>query len=125
MSSPSGWLKELSEPWADGEYVKSAIGRVAKLTNLTYWRCYDLWYEKGIAPRPDELERIADAIRAKNEREAANELHDIKIRLARMEALLAKGDAHFHSPSIDHAREMARQLRDMARPMARRGCVAT
>ncbi len=126
MSTPSEWLKELSKPWPDGEYKKSAIERAAKLTKLSYWRAFDIWYEKGIAPRPDEIEKIADAIEAKNERDTANELHNLKVRLARIEALFATGDANFHSPSIDHAREMARQLRDMGRPMAgRKGCVAT
>ena len=123
MGSPSEWLRELSEPWADGEYVKTAIDRAAKLTKLSYWRAFDIWYRKGIPPRADEIEKIANAIKAKNERDAANEIHNLKLRITRIEALFATGDAHFHSPSIDAARDMARQLRDMARPMVRnRGC---
>lgn len=126
MREPSDWLRELSEPRPDDEYVKDTIARVAKLTKLNYWRAFDLWYGKGIPARPDEIEKIADAIKAKNEKDAANEIHNLKIRIARIESLLAAGDAHFHSPSIDAAREMVRQLRDMARPMARRGgCTAT
>lgn len=123
MSDPAKWLRELSEPWTDGEKVKTAIDRAAKLAGLNYWRAFDLWYAKARKIEPFEVEQIAKAIEAKNERDTRNELRDLKARISRMESILAKGDSHFHSPSIAHAREMVRELRDMARPMVgRRGC---
>lgn len=124
MSDPGKWLRELSEPWSDGEKVKTAIDRSAKLSGLTYWRAFDIWYGKARQVADFEIEQIAAAIEQKNEKDARNELRDLKARIARMESLLAQGDANFYSPSISHAREMVRQLRDMARPLVgRRGCV--
>jgi len=124
LSDPAKWLRELSEPWGDGENVKSAIDRAAKLAGLKYWRAFDIWYRKARRVEGFEIEQIAAAIEAKNEKDARNELRDLKARITRMESLLAQGDTHFHSPSISHAREMVRQLRDMARPLVgRRGCV--
>lgn len=126
MSDPAKWLRELSEPWESGEYVKTAIARAAKLSRLPYWRAFDIWYGKARQIEAHEIGQIADAIQAKNEREARNELHDLRTRLARLESRLAQGDENFHSPSIAHAREMVRQLGDLGRSMAgRRGCVAS
>jgi lipoate-protein ligase A len=103
--------------------VKTAIDRAAKLSGLSYWRAFDVWYGKARQIADFEIEQIAKAIEVKNERDARNELRDLKARIARMESLLAQGDAHFHSPSIAHAREMVRQLRELARPLVgRRGC---
>jgi hypothetical protein len=126
MSDPAKWLRELSEPWKDGEKVKSAIDRAAKLSGLTYWRAFDIWYRKARQIEGYEIEQIAAAIERKNERDGRNELQALKTQLARLEARLNAGDANFHSPSIAHAREMVRQLSDMGRPMAgRRSCVAS
>ncbi len=113
------WLQELSEPRPGGEKVKVAIDRAAKLAGLPYWRAFDIWYAKARQIEVFEIEKIADAIQEKNEKEAANELRDLKSRLARLESRLAAGDANFHSPSIDHARELVRQLGGPYRPLAR------
>jgi ribosomal protein L29 len=111
-------LRELSEPRPAGEYVKTSIDRAAKLAGLEYWRAFDLWYSKARKVEPYEIEQIAAAIQVKNEKEAANELRDLKSRLLRLEARLAKGDANFHSPTIDHARELVRQLSGQGRTVA-------
>lgn len=125
MSEQSKWLRELSEPWSDGEKVKSAIERAAKLAELPYWRAFDIWYGKEKQIQPFEIEQIAKAIQAKNERDARNEFRDLKARIAKMEARFMAGDQEFYSPSIGHARDLARQLRSMGRPLVgRRGCVA-
>ena len=91
MSDPAKWLRELSEPWSDGEKVKTAIDRAAKLTGLSYWRAFDIWYDKARQIADFEVEQIAAAIEAKNERDARNELRDLKARIARMESVLAQG----------------------------------
>ena len=50
----------------------------------SYWRTYDLWYGKARRVEEYEIDAIADALRVKREREAANELHELRTRLARV-----------------------------------------
>jgi ribosomal protein L29 len=114
----SKMLRELSEPIPAGEYVKTSIDRAARLAGLEYWRAFDLWYAKARKIEAYEIEQIAAAIQMKNEKEAANELRELKSRLLRLESRLASGDANFHSPSIDHARELVRQLGGQNRALA-------
>jgi hypothetical protein len=111
-------LREMSEPRPSGEYKKSTIERVAKMAGLGYWRAFDLWYAKARRVEPFEIEQIAAAMQAKNERDAANELRELKSRLLRLESRLASGDANFHSPTIDFAREHLRQLGSGDRALA-------
>jgi hypothetical protein len=112
------WLQELAEPRPGGEKVRDAVERAAKLAGLAFWRATDIWYSKARQIETWEIDQIADAIKEKNERDARNELRDLKARIARMESLLAQGDAHFHSPSIAHARELVSQLGGPYRPLA-------
>jgi hypothetical protein len=114
-------LKELSEPWASGERIKSVLDRTSRLASLTYWRTFDIWYGKARRIEPFEIDQIAEALRIKNEKAARNEFHDLKIRLARLEASLSARDENFHSPSIDHSRDMVRELGGSDRTLARRG----
>lgn len=116
-------LRELSEPVPSGEYVKTTIDRVARLAKLDYWRTFDLWYLKARKVEEYEIEKLASALEAKNERDAANELRDLKFRLSRLESLLASGDSNFHSQTIDHARDMVRQLGRGRGPVACAGGV--
>jgi hypothetical protein len=97
-------LRELSEPWASGERVKTAIDRAARLSRLTYWRTFDLWYRKARRIEPYEIEQIQDALRIKNEKAARNELQQAKNLLARLEARLNAGDSDFYRPDIDGLR---------------------
>lgn len=108
MSDASLMLRELSEPWAAGERVKSAINRAAHLARLSYWRTFDLWYCKARRIETFEIEQIAEALRIKNEKAARNEFHELKIRLARLEASLSARDPDFHSADIDYARGVVR-----------------
>jgi hypothetical protein len=104
----SNMLRELSEPWSSGEKVKSALDRTARTARLSYWRAFDIWYRKARRVEDYEIAQIAEALRIKNERAAKNELHELKLRLARLEALVSS-DADFHSPTIDFARETMRR----------------
>ena len=117
-SKVAAWLQELAEPRPGGEKVRDAVQRAAKLAGLAFWRATDIWYSKARQIETFEIDQIADAIKQKNERDARNELRDLKARIARMESLLAQGDAHFHSPSIAHARELVSQLSGPYRPLA-------
>jgi hypothetical protein len=116
----SNMLRDLSEPWNSGEKVKSALDRTARMAKLSYWRAFDIWYRKARRVEDYEIAQIAEAIRIKNERAAKNELHDLKLRLARLEASLSAGDADFHSPAIDYARENLRQPGGKGRSLAGR-----
>lgn len=108
MSDAATMLRELSYPWAPGEYVKSAIDRAASLASLQYWRAFDIWYRKARKVEDYEIAQIAqiaEALRVKNEKAARNELHQAKILLARLEARLNSGDADFYRADIDGLRE--------------------
>lgn len=107
MSDAATMLRELSYPWAPGEYVKTAIGRAASMASLQYWRAFDIWYRKARKVEDYEIAQIADALRIKNEKAARNELHQAKLILARLEARLNSGDADFYRADIDGLRAAA------------------
>lgn len=104
-------LRELSLPWADGEKVKSAVGRAARLARLAYWRTFDLWYRKAHRVEEYELDQIREAVRLKNEQAAQRELSDLRNRLAVLQARLDAGDADFYRPTIDVVRQTLRGRR--------------
>jgi hypothetical protein len=108
MSDAALMLRELSYPWEPGEKIKAVIDRTSKLCRLNYWRTFDIWYRKARKVEDYEVAQIAEALRIKNEKAARNELHDLKLRLARLEASL-QGDPDFHSPTIDFARDAMRK----------------
>jgi hypothetical protein len=120
VAEASQLLQELAAPQDRGETMKEILTRTARAAKLAYWRTYDLWYEKARRVEPTEVEQIRDALRIKNERAAKNELHELKLRLARLEASLSQGDADFHSPTIDYAREVVRQPGGKNRSLAGR-----
>lgn len=104
MADAARMLRELSEPWASGERVKCVINRTACLCRFSYWRTFDIWYRKAHRVEDFEIVQIQEALRIKNEMAARNELHELKCRLARLEARLASGDADFYRPDIDGIR---------------------
>lgn len=97
VSTWSHELKELAEPRHSGEYVKRAIERAAAAAGLHYWRAFDIWYGKARRIDAHEAEQINEALRIKREKAAANEYHDLKARLAKLEAaLLVQGNPNVH-----------------------------
>jgi hypothetical protein len=103
-------LWELSLPWRDGEKKKQVIDRTSKLCRLDYWRTWDIWYRKARRIEIHEMQQIAEALLIKNEKAARNEFHELKLRLATLEARFNAGDADFHSPAADYARDVLRQF---------------
>lgn len=95
MTDAAAALRELSEPWSRGDRVKAAIDRAARRSGLSYWRAFDIWY--GKARRIDEVERtrIAEALEHKRKEATRNELHELRLRLVRLEAILAGKDTDF------------------------------
>ena len=108
-------LWELSLPWREGERKKTVIDRTSKLCRLEYWRAWDIWYRKARRIEAHEMQQIAEALLIKQEKAARNELHELKLRLAKLEATLNAGDADFHSPAVDYARDVLRQNSGEAR----------
>lgn len=104
MSSVQEGLRELAEPWPGGSPVKAAIDRAARRAGFSYWRCFDLWYGKARRIEQFEIEALEAAIERKRREEARNELHDLRIRLARLEARMAQSDPEFFRPSIEAIR---------------------
>lgn len=101
-------LKELAEPWCRGERVKALLGRAAKLSGLSYWRAYDIWYGKARRIEPEEARAIEDALQHKREMAARNELSELRIRLEKLDSLLRQTDQGFYRPHIDLAGAPAR-----------------
>jgi signal transduction histidine kinase len=117
MSNAAVMLRELSLPWSPGERIKSILDRTSRLARLTYSRTYEIWYERARRIEPHEIEQIAEALRIKNERAVKNELHELRTRLARIEATVSR-DSDFYRPDADYARDMLRQLGSSHRPLA-------
>lgn len=88
VSTWSNELKELAEPRPSGEYVKRAIERAAAAAGLHYWRAFDIWYGKARRIDAHEAAQISEALRIKREKAVANEYHDLKTRLAKLESML-------------------------------------
>jgi hypothetical protein len=107
----SDCLKELADFPLRGEPVKSAIARAANLVfigknKLLYSRAFDIWYRKAKMFRDYEADAILAAVERKRERDTANELADLKTRIAILESRLHSGDADFYSPSISALRQI-------------------
>jgi hypothetical protein len=101
LGDASAGLRELAEPWPSGSYAKQAVDRAAKRAGLKYWRAFDLWYRKARRVEDYELEAIASAIDKKRREAARNELHNLKTRIALLEARLAQADSEFHRETTD------------------------
>jgi hypothetical protein len=99
--TPDKALRELIEPRSADEPIKTAIQRAARLSGLSYWRCFDLWYRKARRVEAFEITAIADALERKRELEAKNELAQLRLRLSRLEARLLSTDEDFYRPQID------------------------
>ncbi len=108
VSDAAAQLRDLIEPWAGGEKVKSAIVRAAKASGLDFHRTRDIWYGKARRIEQFEADAIADALDKKRREAARNELHELRTRLTRLESLLVQTDPDFHRETIDQTR---RQLR--------------
>jgi len=120
MTDLAAALRELAEPWSRGDRVKVAIDRAARRTGLTYWRAFDIWYGKARRIEPYETDAIQDALTKRRKEVTRNEVHDLRIRLARLEALLVQTDEEFHRPVLDRLRSPDGGLGGMDRAMARK-----
>jgi len=104
-------LRELSEPVSRGEKIISVIERTARAAGLSYSRCYEIYYRRARRIEPAEIARISEALKYKQAREARNELSELRLRLARLEAVLSISDPDFHRPDIGALRDGLRGSR--------------
>jgi biopolymer transport protein ExbB/TolQ len=90
-------LQELARPWPEGDKLKQRIDRAARAAGLHYWRAFDIWYRKARRIDAHEAAKINEALRLKREKAVANEYHDLKARLAKLESrLLVQGNPNVH-----------------------------
>ena len=88
MSDAALMLRELSYPWEPDEKIKVVIDRTSRLCRLNYWRTFDIWYRKARRIDAHEAAQINEALRIKREKAVANEYHDLRARLAKLESAL-------------------------------------
>jgi hypothetical protein len=100
-------LKELSEPHSRDEKIVTIIERCARLAGLSYSRCYEIYYGRARRIEPEEIARISEALDQKNRRDARHEISDIRLRIAKLEALLG-ADADFYRPTITQVKQHMR-----------------
>jgi len=93
-------LRQLAEPSDRDDRVKCAINRASKLSGLSYWRCFDLWYRRGVI-KPFERAQILDALARKQQAEARHELARLRTRLAALERQLEEHDADLDRETPD------------------------
>lgn len=108
-------LRELASPLEFGEPIKVVVERAARrvrpwLPQFKFSRAYEIWYRRARRIEQYELDAFAQALEKKRTAEAANELHELKSRIARLESLLVRIDPSFHRQSIDAARSMVRSI---------------
>lgn len=101
-------LRKLAEPSMRGDRVKVAIERAARLSGLSYWRTFDLWYRKARRVEDFEIAAISEALRRKTRLDTRNELSQLRLRIEALEARYAKCDQDFHEPDIDGLGEILR-----------------
>jgi hypothetical protein len=107
----SAALQELAEPSTRGDRVKAAIARAARLSGLSYWRTFDLWYRKARRVEDFEIDAINDALKRKRAEETRNELQELRIRIARLEGALVLSDEKFHREDVAPLRTCLRGSR--------------
>lgn len=94
-NSVGSFLRELAEPMERGEKIRPIIERAARRAGLSYWRTYNIWYRKAGRVSEAERARIAEALEHKRKEATRNELHELRLRLVRLEAILARTDTDF------------------------------
>ncbi len=106
-------LRALAEPRPVGDRVKSAIGRAARATGLSYWRVFDLWYSKARRIDAAELEAIRSAERARA-RGAQRELYDFARDFEALAERASRIDPEMLGPYSDALRGIASHARRLA-----------
>lgn len=100
MTDASIMLKEFSQPWRPGEFVKDVIARIAPHVGLTPTRAGDIWYGKARQIKAEEFARITDALSKKRTRAVWNAIHELELEIAQLKAVVAGSDQDFGQPVV-------------------------
>lgn len=100
LGRASDALKFLADHKPGVGYTKQAIERAASRSGLSYWRAFDIWYCKARRIEQFEIDAIADAVEKKRREAERNEIHDLRLRLARVESRMVQTDPDFHREDI-------------------------
>lgn len=103
-------LRALAPSPGEGVKIHERIACAARRAGLAYWRAYDIWYGKARRIEMGERRAVEAALQAKREDDARNELHELRIRLERLESLFVQTDPNFHRPSADYVRDQIRKM---------------
>lgn len=103
-----GQFRELAAPIERGEKIENVISRAAKRAGMDYWRAYDFWYGKTRTMTEAEIENVATALTKKRKQESRNEVHELRMRLERLESSLVQTDEEFHRETIAALRASVR-----------------
>jgi hypothetical protein len=110
-------LKELSEPHSREEKMITIIERSAHLAGLSYSRAYEIWYGRARRVEPAEVTRISEALDRKHQRDARNEIQELRLRIAKLEQYFLQTDETFHREDLNALGEILRSLeRGLPRP---------
>jgi hypothetical protein len=101
VSTPAEKLQELVSPIPRGEKWKVTIERAVRRSGLSFWRCFNIYYGKARRIDTEERAAIESALEKKRSEAERNELHELKLRLARLESRLATTDPDFHRGDIE------------------------
>lgn len=117
-------LKELAEPVQIGDRVKAQIQRASRLSGLSYWRAFDIWYRRYKRVDFRESEAIVHAVKLKRAESQSNDLQQLRIQIARLEALHSQANTDLDRQEFDRSRRgsgaLGRDYGALDRAMARK-----
>ena len=93
LSQLSKMLKQIAGTGERGDKIKVAIGRASRATGLSYWRTFDIWYEKARSILDSEKTAILEALTNKEILDERNQQSNYRMALAKMESRLTQMEA--------------------------------
>lgn len=94
-------LKQLAGGGDRDDRIKAAIERAARSAGLSYGRAFEIWYGRARRIEPHEKTTILTALTEKRMADERNELHALKLGLARLEARLSQTQAALARAAAD------------------------
>lgn len=108
MIDPAPALKELATASSRDQTIKQMVERASRLTGISYWRTFDLWYEKARNITDEERESISTALAKRRLEADRNEISELRLRLTRLESRLVQTDEDFYREEIGQIRNAVR-----------------
>lgn len=105
---------KLIAPPMEGANIKARIARAARLTGLSYWRTWDLWYGKARRIDAHEADVIRTARRRRAESSRVDELTSIATDFEALAERIAVLAARSSREEADRARLLAERVRRLA-----------